>query len=475
MKKRLLIKTAYVLCICMITASMVFSSSSITVNEDYYDGLYQFINMMYSRDMGIDSIMGSSLNGVLEGMSPYSCFELADDGVDSSKWGIGANLEKVRDGFVIVSVNPSSPAYKAGLEAGDVIFRVDKQTASAMGISIFKKYMADKSSVLLEVKDGKTGYLSAVKIEPEPDYMNDVDYVILDEAGYIRINGLSSKTADIVEGILGSLESLGTEEIILDLRSLVSMEIESAAQVAGLLSSGGTMARTKAGTYNIRKHDVKFNVSILVNGLTAGAGEVIASAVGGVVYGQPTAGEAYYVKTYPVLTEKAYLDYSAETGREDIIPLLNNLKFRGIELTDEEISGYLNIVESGVFNSKGTLISKNSRIIPDVAVENTEIGYMDYIPGEGMIDIRRNYSEGSVNYDVYQAKLVLNALGIFNGNMTVVFGKDMTRAVNEYKLGIGYPADGILDMSTQAMLNTYAMKTAVLNDQCVQAAILGIR
>ncbi len=474
MKKNLLFKTIYILLVCMLSASLVFSSSALTVNENYYEGLYSFIDMMYRNELGLDEIMGASLNGALSGMSQYSCFELAYTDTDSSLSGIGANLEKVRDGFVIVSVNPSSPAHEAGLKAGDIIFRIDKQNASAMGINQFKAYLSERESVLIEIISRETGRVAAKRLFPEPDYRNDVDYVILDNAGYIRINAFSETTADIVKGVLGSLESLGKKEIILDLRNLISMDIEYAASVAGLLSTGGTMARVKSGTFNVKKHDMDFNVRILVNEMTVGAGEVIAAAVPAVIYGQPTAGQASFVRKYPVFTEEAYVKYSKDMGSEDIVVILNKLKARGIEIEDNEISGYLNLVESGVYNSSGRLISENTRIEPVIEVENTEIGYMDYVPGNGMIEIRRDYSEGNVNYDIYKAKKVLSDLGLFNGAMTAVFGKDMTDAVNKYKSSVGYPIDGILGMSTQAMLNTYSMKLAVLDDKCVQAALADI-
>jgi murein L,D-transpeptidase YcbB/YkuD len=58
--------------------------------------------------------------------------------------------------------------------------------------------------------------------------------------------------------------------------------------------------------------------------------------------------------------------------------------------------------------------------------------------------------------------------------MNVVFDGEMTTAVNIYKKSVGFAPNGILDMSTQAMLNTYSMKTAVLNDNCVRAALADI-
>ena len=165
MRKNMFFKIAYILCICLILSSVAFSSSALVVNEEYYNGLYELIEMLYREDLGIENIMGASLNGVFEGMGPYSCFETAYNGEDGGLTGIGANLEKVRNGFMIISVKPSSPAYKSGLRTGDIIYRVDKLNASAMGIESFRAYLNGLDSVTIEYIDRHSGYVRAVKID----------------------------------------------------------------------------------------------------------------------------------------------------------------------------------------------------------------------------------------------------------------------------------------------------------------------
>lgn len=472
-RKGLLFKTIYIVLICILSSSFVLSSSSIGVNEDYYAGLFEFINSMYRLELGEDGIRGASLNGAMIDMPIYSCFELASKTENESFAGIGASLEKVRYGFIIVSINPSSPAHKAGLESGDVIYRIDKQNAAVMSVETFRAYMAANESALFEIIDNETGLIRNIRIASEAIYNINTDYVFLDNAGYIRINRFEESTSDNVQRILNSMESLGIYNLVLDLRDLVSMNIEEACEIADILTPGGGIARTQIKTFNASFKESVFNVSILVNEGTAGAGEVMASAIPGKVYGGETVGKAFHIIKYPVFTEKAYIQYAEAAGSYEIKKIVNYLKGRKIEVPDENISGYLNLAESVVYNSERKEISSENKIVPDVEVKNTDIGYMDYKPDGGMINIRRNYSEGSINYDVFMAKKILAALGIYKGEMNVKFESDMTSAVNKYKTNVGYPADGILDMNTQAMLNTYAMQTAVGSDECVKAALEG--
>lgn len=471
MNKKTLFKTAYILLVLMIVSSMVLSSSSVSVNESYISGMAEFMGQMYRVDIGEDGFLGASLNGAMEGMPVYSSFELSYLNEGGAMKGIGANLEKTREGLKIVSVVPASPAYEAGLETNDVIIRMDKQNTAAMGIDSFKAYMAGHDSALFEIRDADSGLTSVIRISSAPDYRKDVDFVILENAGYIRFNYISPDTQSITEGILSSLSSMGIRNVIIDVRDMSLMNVAEAAGVAGLFMESGRIASSRNGIYHAPRKSIELNIAILVNEKTAGAGEILASAVPGTVYGKTTAGEAWDIVRYPVLTQSAYEFYSGEADTGNVRSLLHHIDFMDLKVAPDSIAGYLNLVESKVSDSSGRIINSGNRTEPDVAVEDTAIGYMDYRPGGDMIEINRNYSKGSVNYDVYIAKKILSKIGIFDGPMDVVFGDKMVDAVNMYKAGIGYPADGILDKSTQAMLNTYSMQEAVMEDTCVKAAL----
>ncbi len=471
MNKKLIYRIIYITAICLLTSAMVFSSSAVNVNSDYYEGLFSFVSMMHAMDLDVESLKGASLNGAMEGMSEYSCFTLAENPYLQSARGIGAALEKTRQGFAVVSVTPASPAYEAEIQAGDVIISVDKHNTSTMGIEYFSSYVSSRESVLLEIHDRELGYTKAVRVSHSPGFDREVDYALLDRAGFIRINRFTDETASIVQSYIEIIEKSGRKNLILDLRDLVSMDVENGIEVALLVSEGGMVARTGSRTYASPLKGTGLNVGVIVNNHTKGAGEIIAGSPGVKVYGDSSGGKAVHLSYYPVFTEFGYAQYTKETGKEDLAGILNHIKFTNPEIPDGYVSGYIGIVESGVYNSQGRLISEQNPVIPDVYVENSEIGYMDYQPGEGMINIRRDYSEGGVNYDIYMAKKILSHLGFYNGPMDVVFGFEMTMAVNQYKRENGKPADGILDTDTQAMLNTYTLKTVLEKDECISAAL----
>lgn len=471
MKKKIIAKTAYILILCLAVSTVAFTSST-GVYEGYYQGIFEAIDMMYYRSLGIDNITSSALNGAMSNLDEYSCFVLND-----SEEAIGSNagifLEKVRGGLRVVSVLPDSSASRAGIDAGDTITLIDKMSTAVMSADAFNSYIIGNGSALIVYTDVESGGSKSVELEADTTTGRDVEFVYLDGTGYIRINRFSEFATDRVRGILESMEVLGNNRVILDLRSLYTMNIEDACNLAEPLIPGGTIARSAEKTYNARSKKVNFEVAILVDDKTTGAAEAIAMAVPGNVYGQSSNGSAVFTKKYPVFSEASYQYYSDLSGRTDLNSIFNYLKSRNVEIKSSDITGFLYIVESGIYGSNQKRIGDDNRVDPDVYVSNIEMGYLKYTPGSYMIDIERDYSNGSVNYDIFIAKKILGVLGYFDGENNVVFDEEFASAVNDYKKVMGFPEDGILDMDTQSSLNTYSMKTAVYSDDCVREALSG--
>lgn len=471
MKQKIIAKTIYILILCLTISTVAFTSST-DVYEGYYEGIFESLDMLYYRELGLDNIKSTALNGVMANLNEYSCFVLNDSDrtVNSN---VGVFLEKVRNGLRVVSVLPDSSASESGIEAGDVIILMDKMSTVVMSEDAFNSYIIGNGSALISFLDYETGSTKSAVLEADTTAGRDVEFVYLDDVGYIRVNRFSEYATDRVRRITESMKELGNTKVILDLRSLFTMNIADACGLADSFIPMGTIARTGDRTYNAAYKKVTFDVAVLVDEKTVGAAEAVAMAVPGTVYGADSMGYAVFVKKYPVFSQSSYEFYVNKTGHTDLTRIFNNLKSRKIEIESSNITGYLNIVESGIYGSNKSRINQSNKINPDVYVENTEMGYLKYTPGSFMIDIERDYSTGSVNYDIYIAKKILGFLGYFDGEYNVVFDEEIMSAVNEYKVTMGFPEDGILDMNTQSALNTYSMRAAVSDDDCVIEAIKG--
>nr|HPJ22698.1 PDZ domain-containing protein [Clostridia bacterium] len=207
MNRRLIIKAAYILVICLLVSSVGFTSSS-GVYEGYFQGLFEVIDMMYYRELGLDNIKGMALNGAMENLNEYSCFVLNDSEVRVNS-NTGVFLEKVRNGLRVVSVLPDSSASDTGIEAGDTIILVDKMSTAAMSEDAFNSYVIGNGSALVIYIDKDTGSSRSVVLESGTTAGRDVEFVQLDGAGYIRVNRFSQFATDRFRGILEAMKALG--------------------------------------------------------------------------------------------------------------------------------------------------------------------------------------------------------------------------------------------------------------------------
>lgn len=470
-KRSIMFKTAYILLLCLLISSVAFTSSA-DVYEGYYQGIVEFVDMLYYRDIGVDGLTGITLNGAMRGFNEYSCFVL-NDSKTASTASSGVFLEKVRTGLRVVSVLPDTTAYEAGIRAGDTITLLDKMSTAAMSENAFNSYITENGSGLVNYIEGSTGLTKSAFLKADSKTGRDVEIVYLEGAVYIRVNRFSDFTTDRIAGIIESMKELGFSNAVLDLRELHTMNIEDAAGVADLFMTGGNIARTRKQTYNASYKKEVIDLAVLIDDNTVGAPEAIAIAMDATIYGQDSEGYAVYTGQYPVFSRTMFEKLREETGYTEVARIINYVSSHRLVIEDSDIAGHLNIVESGIYASNRKLIGPDNKPVPDVYLEDTEMGYMNYSPGAFEIDIERNYEEGAVNYDVFIAKKILGFLGYFNGEYDVVFRTEMKESVNEYKTAMGFEPDGILDLDTQASLNTYSMKTAVSNDTCVKAALAG--
>lgn len=468
---KLMLKVLAIILISTVLLSGVLTASTRRIDHQYLDGLYDLISSLYIGGLDKESVLGASLSGLFEGTSPYSSFEAAPRSSPSSM-GIGAALEKVRYGFVVSAIHPGSPAFRAGLQPGDILWRANGRELSILSVADFSSLLADQGKgVLLEVLHPGTGTSREVTLDPVATAWVEVAYFIRRGIGFLRIFEYNENTAPQVARALEVFSMNRVQHVIVDLRDSISMNLEVAAQVADLMMPYGRIAQVKDRAFHASFKEIAFTFHLAVNRRTAGSGEMIAKAVAnigtGKVFGEETMGYALYVNSYPVLSERAYQRFAYESGRTDIIGILIYIKHHNIALAPEDIIGTLRIVESLVQDPLGVPIGENNKVVPHQETAETKLSYLD-IPAENRIWIRQDYVLHDLSYDIYLAKVILRDLGYFRGEMNVTYDLEATYAVNQFKRGKGLPADGILDRETQKLLNVSMLAPLVFADGCIR-------
>ncbi len=216
--------------------------------------------------------------------------------------GIGIEISKPRGLLTIASLLPDTPAYRAGLDAGDVIEAVDGVPTKDMSLMCaVKKITGPKgTSVVLSVKRPTEEKAEEITITRDRIIVPTIRgwqrteagtwLYMVDEAdriGYVRITSFSGETSGDFETALRELESQGLQGLIMDLRFNTGGLLDSAVNVVDKFVREGLIVRTQPKIGMIPSYEYAhrrgthpdYPVVILINSDSASASEIVAGAL----------------------------------------------------------------------------------------------------------------------------------------------------------------------------------------------------
>jgi carboxyl-terminal processing protease len=288
--------------------------------EDRFSELENFSQAMsviksnYVEEVSDASLIQGAIKGMLYELDPHSAYFSADQyksfvtGMKSEFGGLGMTVGVRNNAVTVIAPIDDTPAYNAGIKAGDIIYKIDQTVTTGMN--------TDEAVNLMRGKPGTKITLTIIrKGEDEPLVFNleravikvkTVKYQVFDnDIGYIRLANFNENCASEVEAALKALKSNELSGIILDLRNNPGGSLSEAINVSSLfLPAGKVVVSTKArdgkdSTLNSRTmgyRDVKTPLAVLVDGGSASASEIVAGAIQdhkrGVVVGLTTFGKA---------------------------------------------------------------------------------------------------------------------------------------------------------------------------------------
>lgn len=225
--------------------------------------------------------------------------------------GIGIEISKITGELKVVSLLPDTPAYVSGLDADDVIVKIDgEEVTEEMSIQCAVSKITGKAGtdVRLTVRRAETGEIRDIEITRARIIVPTIkgwrrlddglwDYMIDPEngIGYARITNFTNSTSDDLEEVLDSLEENGMQGFILDLRYNTGGLLSSAADVADKFIERGLIVRSQPkwerGTYERATPEgthPNYPMVILINGGSASASEIVAGALQDAKYRRAT-------------------------------------------------------------------------------------------------------------------------------------------------------------------------------------------
>lgn len=246
----------------------------------------------------------SAIRGLLAGLDPHSAYlneeEYAELKVSTSgKFG-GVGMEvTLEDGFIrVIAPIDDTPAQRAGVQAGDIVIRLDETPVKGLSLKDAVDMMRGKPGTEITLTVLRAKQAQPIKIKVIRDIINVQSVkskVIEDHYAYFRISQFQSDTgADLIKEIKALKKTLGKKlyGVLIDLRNNPGGILEASVEVTDSfldkekLKHNGVIVYTKGRmgaqiTEKAKSKDILENAPlvVLVNGGSASASEIVAGAL----------------------------------------------------------------------------------------------------------------------------------------------------------------------------------------------------
>jgi carboxyl-terminal processing protease len=257
------------------------------IKDDYVEGV---------KDR---TLLESAIRGMLAGLDPHSSYLNKEEyrelqvGTTGEFGGLGIEVG-MDDGFVkIIAPIDDTPAQRAGLQAGDLIVRIDDKPVKGLSLNEAVNLMRGKpgTEIRLTIMRGTDGRPLDVKVERDIIHVASVKSRTLEPGfGYVRLSHFQARTTEDMRTAIDALKKENKDELkglVLDLRNNPGGVLNAAVGVSDAFIVDGLIVYTQGRQADSRLQfkagpdDVLAGAPlvVLVNGGSASASEIVAGAL----------------------------------------------------------------------------------------------------------------------------------------------------------------------------------------------------
>ncbi len=357
----------------------------------------------YYQDVDSKKMAYASIRGMLLTLDPHSYFldpenypRLREDQVGAYS-GIGTQIQKQEDRLVVIAPIEGGPAYRLGIQAGDVISSIDgEDTKILSSFEAMQKLRGVKGTKvrITVTREGLDKPLDlTITREEIPLYSVPYAFMLDDGVGYIFIRNFSETTPKELDAKLKELSGQGMKSLILDLRLNGGGPLYPSVEVADDFLPAGAMIVSMRGrnkNYNrefraVRVDDYeKLPLAVLINQGSASASEIVAGAImdndRGYIVGEDSFGKGLVQTVYPLgpdiavaLTTAKYYTPSGRSIQRDYSNIEDYLMSREKAAADREVR----------YTLHGRKVLGQGGITPDYEVKVTNLPLTIELFGKG--------------------------------------------------------------------------------------------
>ena len=258
--------------------------------------MVDIVERQYVTEVDDQKLIEAAIDGMLTSLDPHSGYlnpDSFDDMRDQTRGeygGLGIEVTS-EDGVVkVISPMDDTPAFKAGVKAGDFITAVNGESVLGLSVNEAVKQMRGKpgETVTLTLAREKTDPFD-VKIVREVIKPKSATAKMEGDVGYLRVSAFNEKTTDEAEAALADLRAKNPKMkgLILDLRNNPGGLLDQAVGISDLFLDGGEVVSQRGRDprdierYNARTGDAAGGLPmvVLINSGSASAAEIVAGAL----------------------------------------------------------------------------------------------------------------------------------------------------------------------------------------------------
>ncbi len=350
-----------------VTGGQAKASGSLTDKKcmDKISYLESLIDRNYLNEADTEKMKEGMYAGMVNGLEdPYSRYYTVEEygtlneETQGHYEGIGVVMQQGENGLVTLArCYEGAPGEKAGLKAGDAIYKVNGEEVLEMDLAAVAKKIKDPevNPVHLTIsREGEKDYLE-LDIVKEEVKVPVVSHEMLDgHVGYLAIYEFTDVTFEQYQNARKDLESQGMEKLVIDLRDNPGGLLTSVCDVLNTILPKGLIVYTE-DKYGKREEEfcdgrapIDIPLAVLVNENSASASEIFAGAVKdhqvGVIVGTVTYGKGV-VQTIKDLGDGSALKLTVSNY---YTPNGVNINGVGIE-PDETVELDKSLLEKGSF------------------------------------------------------------------------------------------------------------------------------
>ena len=274
-----------------------FSKADIYEKIDLFSEVLNKINKEYVEDVDQSDAMDAAINGVLQSLDPYSSYMSPDTYKNmstetSGEFG-GLGIEVSMEAGVVKVISPidSSPAYEAGVKAGDYIVKINDIQVQGKTLSEAVDLMRGPVGSEIEITIRRKGVKKSLifNITRKIIQVASVKSEIKDNnIGYIRLTSFNENSSDQIKSKVKEFKkNKNINKYILDLRNNPGGLLSQAIKISDLFLDSGEIVSTKSRRSSenrkwfAKKGDLIDGATmiVLINYGSASASEIVAGSI----------------------------------------------------------------------------------------------------------------------------------------------------------------------------------------------------